>query len=311
MRKYFPCLTSLQILRSQKGVVTLISALSFVVFLGIAALVVDLGIIYLNRNQVANAADAAALAGAKDLPGHTDLALANAHQYAVTNGKAGDIIVPLLSDNNTTLSITITRKVPLIFAQVFGKDSVIINASATAKVMPFKGGGIGIVPWGIEKQTLVYGQTYTLKLGGGSGYNGNFQALALGATGANNYRDNIINGYQGTYRIGDWIQTETGNMSGPTKSGVNSRISRDPTATFDTVQSNSARIIIVPVIDSLQVSGRTDVLIVGFAAFFLEGAGGGGNDCFVYGKFRQMVIPGEAADASTTSYGLYAVVLTK
>ena len=303
-----------RILNDKKGSVAVITAVAILAVSGMTALVVDAGVLYLNRFQAANAADAAALAGGQELPGRPDEAISVAQNYASMNKKTDptgtDKVDPVLSKNNTALTVTVSRNVPLFFAKIWGLDSSTVQASATAEVQNYSGGERGIVPFGIEKQNFIFGQTYTLKLGGGSGYNGNFQALALGGSGASVYTSNIKNGFKGSFKAGDWIFTETGNMSGPTAAGVSYRLGLDPSATFDTVETSSPRIIITPVLDSLLVSGREDVQIVGFAAFVLEGAGGGGNDSFVYGKFREMVIPGDGSNA-VTYYGLSVVRLTQ
>ncbi len=97
-------------------------------------------------------------------------------------------------------------------------------------------------------------------------------------------------------------------MSGPTGNGVDYRISLDPTATFATVQRGSPRILVVPIIDSLEVNGRSQVQIVGFAAFFLEGVGGQGKDNYVTGKFMQTVESGDG-ETGATGYGLYGAAL--
>ncbi len=303
----------MDILRDTKGSIAVVAAAAIVVLTGMTALAVDVGVLYLNRFQVANAADAAALAGGQELPSRPDEALSIASNYAALNkraGASGDVVQPVLSNGNTELTVTVSRNVPLFFAKIWGKYHSVVQASATVAVKTYTGGGSGIVPFGIEKQDFVYGQTYTLKLGGGSGYHGNFQALGLGGNGASNYLSNIKYGYKGSFKIGDWISTEPGNMSGPTASGVSYRLGLDPSSSFDTVESSSARIITVPVIDSLEVSGRKDVLIVGFAAFYLEGSGGSGHNSFVYGKFREMVMPGDGSP-SANYYGLSVVQLTK
>lgn len=301
-----------KVLAGQRGGILVFTAATVFVLTGMAALALDVGNLYLNRFQLVNAADAAALAGAQELPIRPQDAVAKAYDYAAFNKKTGtaaDVVQPVLSESDTVITVTIRRNVPLFFARIWGLRASAVEATAAAQVRNFSG-GTGIVPFGIEKQELVYGQTYTLKLGGGDGYNGNFQALALGATGANNYRDNVKYGYTGNINIGDWIPTETGNMSGPTAAGVSYRIGLDPSATFSTIAEGSGRIITVPVIDSLLVSGRTDVLVVGFAAFFLEGSGGGGNDAYVYGKFREMVIPGNSSN-SGNYYGLMSASLIR
>ena len=302
-----------QILRCRRGAVVVLMAAAVVGLTGMAALAVDAGMLYLNKYQLANAADAAALAGAQELPGRPDDAVSTASSIATANSKPGatpDNIQPVLSKNNTAITVTISRNVPLYFAKVLGLASSQVTATATAEVKTYTGGSNGIVPFGIVKQNFIFGQTYNLKLGAGDGFHGNFQALALGGSGASAYTNNIKYGYKGTFKIGDWILTETGNMSGPTASGVSYRIGLDPASTFDNVSANSSRIIIVPVLESLLVDGRSDVLVVGFAAFFLEGSGGGGNTSYVYGKFREMVTPGESSNG-VPYYGLSVVTLTK
>jgi len=52
---------------SARGVVTILAALSMTLLLGIAALVVDLGLLFLTKYELQNAADAGALAGARQL----------------------------------------------------------------------------------------------------------------------------------------------------------------------------------------------------------------------------------------------------
>jgi Flp pilus assembly protein TadG len=58
--------------RSEKGVVLVLVAVSMIVILGLAALVIDLGYLWLTKNQLHVAADAAALAGAANLSGTAD-----------------------------------------------------------------------------------------------------------------------------------------------------------------------------------------------------------------------------------------------
>lgn len=52
---------------NDRGVTAIVIALLMLVFLGVAALAVDVGYLYMARNQLQNAADAAALAGARQL----------------------------------------------------------------------------------------------------------------------------------------------------------------------------------------------------------------------------------------------------
>jgi len=292
-----------KLLREQKGAVIVITALMATAMMGFGALAVDIGNLYLNKTQLAKEADAAALAGAMDLPGDPSQAVVTAQSYAVMNGKAGDRVQASVNDDNSIVSVTISRTVPLFFANAFNQlssSAVSATAKAANKVIT---GVNGAVPLGVEKQTLVYGQTYTLKEGGGDGSNGNYGALGLGGSGASLYCYNLQQGYDGRLYVGQMVNTETGNMSGPTSSGLSYRLNQDPYATYETVQKDSPRIIVVPIIESFDVNGHKQVQIVGFAAFFLEGVGGSGNDNYVTGKFLKMYDMGET-DGAGTDYGL-------
>ena len=299
----------LRLLRAERGSAIVVVALAMTAMMGFGALIVDVGNLYLNKTRLVNMVDAAALAGVQDLPANSQLAVSNAYHYAAQNGMNIDVIGATVSNNNRVITVTATRKVPLFLARIFQMTSSDVTAEAAASISPISGVS-GIVPFGIVKQSFIFGQTYSLKAGAGGGYSGNYGALALGGNGASVYQGNIQNGYNGQLDVGDWISTETGNMSGPTNQGVNYRIGLDRAATIATVAKDSPRIVVVPVIDSIEVNGRNEVLIVGFAAFFLEGTGGQGTDNYITGKFMQMVMPGDIS-ADVTSYGLYGSTLIK
>lgn len=298
----------LKLLREQKGSVAVLTALAITALLGCTALAVDVANLYLNKTQVSNMADAAALAGARDLPDSSQQAAATAQYYGNINGKSGDNVQASVNDDNTVVTVTVRRTVPLFFAKIFKMYSSGVSATAQAANMVVTG-VTGAVPFSVEKQDFSYGTPYTLKDGGGSGSDGNYGALGLGGSGASIYRYNIKNGYDGKLSVGQWVDTEPGNMSGPTSDGVGYRIGLDPYATYDTVKPGSERIIIVPIIDSLDVNGSAPVQIVGFAAFFLESVGGSGNDNYVTGRFLHMYIIGD--QGSGHDYGLRNIRLIK
>jgi len=302
-----------KLVRNERGSIAVVAALAFTVMLGFVAMAIDVGFLYLARVELANMADAAALAGVQELPANSGRAVAVAKDYGRLNGLDTDIVEATVTDANTTLSVTTRRTVELLFSRLFGLSTAEVSAAAAARVIPLSGAE-GVVPFGVVKQNFVYGQTYQLKLGAGAGYHGNFGALALGGTGASNYEKNIKYGYSGKLEILDWkpllVETESGNMSGPTARGVNYRISLRPDETFETVTKDSPRIVIVPVINSLEGNGRHEVQIIGFAAFFLEGVGGSGKDSYVYGKFMKAVMPGDVG-GYVGDYGLYGAKLIR
>jgi hypothetical protein len=305
------------ILNGQKGGIAVIMAIGLVVLLGVGAVAFDIANLYLNKTQLASIADAAVLAGVQELPDAPGQAAEVAQDYARLNGKPADVVTNLTIANNNLVSITVRRTVPYYFARIFGLNAGTVSGISTARIVPVSA-VTGIVPFGIVKQNFIYGERYILKCGGGSGYDGNFAALALGGSGSPVYQDNIKHGYSGIIKVGDWIATEPGNMSGPTEEGVTYRVSNDYAATFQTVSRESARVVLVPIIDTLLVNGRNEVQVVGFAGFFLEGAGGSGNDNYVCGRFMKLVISSaayqnggfnELSDTLPSRYGVYGARL--
>lgn len=288
---------------NERGSIIVLAALLMTVLLLLCAFIVDIGMSYVQMSKLQNAVDASALAAAQELPDATS-ALNYANQYIDSNGFSPSDIDVSFSNENKTITVTGTKTFNYIFAKVIGYNTGTLTAAAAASISTV-GGVSGVVPLGLEKQTFVYGQTYTLKNGGGSGYTGNYGAIALGGNGASVYEDNLKYGYSGMLKVGQSVDTEPGNMKGPTDKGAEYRIDKDPTATFDTVQKGSPRIVIVPVMDTMQVNGKKPVTIVGFAVFFLESSSNG----VITGKFMEMVVK-NSISGSGTNYGAHHLKLT-
>lgn len=303
-----------QRLRSdERGVAVAMVAITLTVLLGIAALGVDAGLLYLERVELLNATDAAALAGVQELPDRPSTARQRAVDYAVRNGVSADLVQVEVKPGNTIIVVTAQRSVPLYFARVLGWDRASVAARSAAKVGNAKGLRRA-APFLIERQPFVFNKQYTLKTGAGpSGdpYSGNYGAGALGGSGASRYEDNIKYGYDGWLQVGDWINTEPGNMAGPTARGVKYRIDQDPGCTPEANTPDCTRVVFVPIADSLDVNGRKPVQIVGFAAFYLEGTmvdGNGTGQTSVIGRFLRMATDADLGEGG--DYGLRTYALT-
>ena len=295
------------------GAALVMTALFLTVLLGFSALVIDIGLLYINRLALVNAVDAAALAGVQDLPYSPTMAIESAKQYATTNGADKNGLSVLVQNGDHEVKVTASKNVELYLARLFGITNQKVTASATAQVGSISA-YVGVAPFGVVKQDFIYGEQYLLKYGPHSNpgrYHGNFGALALGGKGANHYRENIKHGHQARLAVGDWVDTEPGNIAGPTAEGVKYRVDECqhyPKCTWDKFVPGCSRLVVVPVIRTLEEAhGRDSVEIVGFAAFFLEGTIGGGNngkgsDSAVVGRFLRTVLPGELGDAG--DYGL-------
>jgi len=72
--------------KEERGQIAIMFALLFMVLLGMVAIVIDFGNLYMVRRRAQNAADAAALAGARELPDNPTLAQSVAKDYTALNG---------------------------------------------------------------------------------------------------------------------------------------------------------------------------------------------------------------------------------
>lgn len=329
--------------QKRRGSILILFAATLGVVIGASALAVDYGRLVMYRWKLQAAVDAGALGGAQDLvrvPGETgpdyEAALGVAQAVGSSNTPAEyTISFPYVQACRVTGVVTLKT----FFASLVGIPSVTVSAEATARLLPV-GAGKGIRPFGVEEPLagFDYGETYLLKLGPrdedgdpetGYAHHGNFHAVAIGGTGANIYRNNIKFGSDAVVNVGDWIDSEPGNMSGPTDQGVDyilqqeiieegvdyimdqDHIAWEWYVNNPAALRESPRLITIPVIgDWSGVYGRSLVEVVGFANFFLEGVGGSGQDCQVYGRFVEKVVP-DAAGGGTVDYGAYAVRLVE
>lgn len=151
-----------KILQSKRGSILVLAAGAMTVLIGISALAIDAGFLYLNKAELQTSVDSGALAGAQELPfGGASTATSVAGNYAGVNGKAGDVIQVSIN-NNTQVSVSATRTVPLFFANLFGVSQGDVRAAATAAIYPLSSFS-GVVPFGLETQTLAYGSILPLK----------------------------------------------------------------------------------------------------------------------------------------------------
>src|SRR5438067_6069672 len=122
--------------RSERGQVIMLAALVLPLLLGMAALAVDVGGYSAHRRDLQNAADAIALAAARDLPSATD-AQTTANVYAAKNGiNPADMTVTVIpqsgSITNPTVRVAIEKPHSFAFIGALGVGSKLVSASAAA-----------------------------------------------------------------------------------------------------------------------------------------------------------------------------------
>jgi Flp pilus assembly protein TadG len=132
----------------ERGQILPVVALALVALLGISAFAIDVGYAYYAKRQLQSAADAAALAGAQDLPSVTT-AKATAASYASANTPVNLASVAYTyttsctatalagvgcsaATNPNNLTVTATASTNTWFAKIFGVNSFSVKARANA-----------------------------------------------------------------------------------------------------------------------------------------------------------------------------------
>jgi Flp pilus assembly protein TadG len=281
--------------------VVLITVFMFVL-LGMCALAIDVGLWYQDKRAVQATADAAALAGASQLPVNWGVAHNTAVQQFDNNKKPGDSAVVQNTSNitsNDSVMVTVTRTSPSFFAKLLGKNNATIRATAQATVesVTTLAPSFDVMPWGVPRQDYVFSQEYSLYTN--SPNNANNGAISLPyqngtncptPNGANPYRDEIAGVLNPcSINVGQVVDEKTGNNTGPTAQGLNTRITTwktfdeivEPVGndTYRVKDSSTRQLVLIPVVTNLQ-GGSTwphnapfQVQVVGFAWFVIESCG--------------------------------------
>jgi hypothetical protein len=288
------------------------------------AMSVDVGLILHERRALQNAADAAALAGAVELPANQALAESKAQEWAVNNGidvGAGDELQTAVSADQTSITVEVKRKSPYVFARVLGLDFANVHASATAKIGA-PASLSGVLPFGVLESAIDYdGNPTTIKYDASNPSHGNFGPIRIDGSGANVYRDSIKYGSENPVCAlsqpscdDPTVPTQPGNMIGPTRDGFDYRFSNTSQACdqFNEVlipqgdgtykvdgrcnpfggATDSLRLVLIPIIDAFP-NGSKPVTIQYFALMFLNDFDSHkckGNSCEVTGTFVKAVV---------------------
>jgi hypothetical protein len=291
-----------------KGNIAIIMCLVFTGLLALSAYVLDIGIVYSEKAKLSNAVDAAVLAAVFELPKSDTRAINVANDYLIKNNvETKDAVITIGSDHKS-MEIKGIRTVNHILAPIFGKNSSNIKSNTKAIIGPVKSLSNGIRPFAVEKFPFSYGDLITLKQGAGDGYHGNYGPVALGGTGASVFKDNALYGYKGKISVGDYIDTETGNMEGATSTIA--KYVKSESSTFTTFKRDSIRIWVIPLVDSLIVNGRNQVQVVGFGEFYVEDVVSKAGKTEINGRFIKFVTNGEI-DLTLQDTGLYGVKLSR
>ncbi len=285
--------------RGSTLVTTAFFATALIVFVG---LVTDAGLMMYQRTRMQVAADAAALAGAKALLNSPGQAVVAAQELAKQNGfpiTASQVKI----EKGSRVTVAIDSPTDSLVSRVLAAGQAQAEPKSPAQPATFLIGAQasadlhcvevqhGARPWGVPESDFGVGREYVLKQGAGNSIRGNFQALALDGSGANIYRQAILNGSKTTVKAGDMIATEPGNMNGPTVTAVNQLVGNDRTS-YEQARLNptrTPRVVTVVLLDEgsyFGANGRSNVEVSGFARFFVTYTTNRGE---VYGRFMDRV----------------------
>jgi Flp pilus assembly protein TadG len=237
----------------ERGQVVGMVVVSLVTVLGASALVLDVGSHYVEKRKSQDAADAAALAAAQQLPTATSSAmLTSLSSFDQKNDSRGTYNFTVSQSTGAsapdTVAVAVNSTDPGVFSRVFGIASVNVTTQATARLATYTEFGTGIGPWAIDTPTY-NGLTFNasgesnvtcIKDGGGNGNctgtisPGNFGRIqppntgsscaAGGGGGTNIYRDLITGAIQAcALEAGDSIYPQTGNGGSNTGSALTTR----------------------------------------------------------------------------------------
>ena len=276
----YPIQSSLQ---EESGQSLVVFSLFLTVLIGILGIVLDMGYSTVMHRQMQFAADAAALAGARDLAGgeSEDTAIARM-QDILTANKADAQLSTFTVSNGSTTDVVARTSVPTLISGLFGLNEIEIGAHANAATGQIQESG-NLMPFVVEEAQWVLGQPVTLW--GDRNGPGNFGWVRWDGQNPSTptLQSNISNPSQSdTVAIGDLISGHPGVSFNPVQGNLNGWIGQTVT---------------VILYDPSEIQGNGNNLtykVEGFAHFVITGTYSHGNDSEIYGTFVSKVTFGGA-----------------
>ncbi|MDW7672311.1 MAG: pilus assembly protein TadG-related protein [Bacillota bacterium] len=252
-------------LSDESGSVLVMFSVFLIVMLGFSALVIDLGALRLEKTRLVNAVDAAALAGARELPSASQ-AEQIAREYADYNQVDTSEVMVSFGNNQESITVAATRERDFLFGKVLGVNSGSVQAQATATAGAI-GSMTGVLPIGIQESVFI-------ELEAGDGFDvvtkdkflefgpGNWGFIYLdGKVDTPVQLEYLQGGFDGTIQVGKIISTDTG-------SNINAqseKILKD--------HANSGEILYIPIVEYVDgdqaTAGEFPMEVKGFAAIII------------------------------------------
>jgi len=306
-------------LKSERGQAFVLAAIAMVMCMGMAALVLDVGNWFRDKRRLQGTVDAAALAGAQQLPDNASGAQSQALNYANQNGgnvAGADIVITTQYQANDTIAVKGQRNDTGIFSGILGIGGANITATAKARVGP-PAQGLHVAP-------MVVYCDHPLIQNCNNNHMPQFNVPTtmdydpMGAPGAFGMLN--LDGESGT--IGSsteaaWI------LDGFDKYLGLGKYKSDPGAKFSSLNIQSAldarlhTVLLFPVFKTLTGGGQNaEYDIIGWIGFYLTGYDVHGNNATLHGYFTSYIAQGILASHSPGSggvpssfFGVYSIQL--
>lgn len=299
-----------EFIKNESGTVIVLVAFSMSIFIAFLAVVLDFGSLYLEKNRLQKIADASALAGAQELPSNYLRAREQTMKAISLNGGNPDDFRIDTNSTYTMLEVTTNKKGTLFFANTLGITEPIIEVKARVELHTLESGK-GVIPLGVQPSTnLAFGSVQVLKVSDSA--NGNFGAVALTGSGAREYETDLSYGYAFELRVGSLLNTQTGQLAGPTKRAIDQRLTQCPNATYLNYPPGCSRVVLIPIYEPVSIDQNQvkQVRIVGFGAFFLENVSSTNEGAEVTGRFIKATYSGDSS-ADKQNFGTFSFKMTQ
>jgi hypothetical protein len=271
-----------------------------------ATLVIDAGSWFRAQRDMQRVADAAALAGAQELPESTSKAYTNAINYTAKNAGSHGATSTVEFPKSNTIRVHSTRKVDGFFARVFHIDSFTVGATASARAM--KPGAVRYAaPVGVDikhpflqcKPLPCFNQDTTLdmeKTGPGA-----FRLVNLdrshGGTSPKILADWMLKGYDGWMPI-DYYFSDPGAKFNSSE-------------VWDALKKRIGTEMLFPIYDDTDQEGANfEYHVIGWVGFVTTSFEARGNSGILHGYFVRVVWEGiENENTGDPDFGVRSIEL--
>lgn len=262
----------------ESGQSLVILSLSMFIIIGMLGIVLDLGYSTVMHRRMQFAADAAALAGARDLAHGESESTATQRMAEVLEANAAN---PALSTytvvDGSGTDVWARASVPALFSGLFGIDAIEVEAHANAAFGRLSESG-NLMPFVVEEDQWVLNQPVVLW--GERNGPGNFGWVR----------------WSGQNPSTPTLEYNIDNPSQSDMVAIGGQVSGHPGVSFNPVQDNLnawiGKKITVILYDSVEVQGNGNNLtytVRGFANFIITGTYSHGNHSEIYGAFAEYV----------------------